>query len=131
MCRIREGATHEKVNEFLSDRVAALGFKPPELVTSPDVLEYSRLPARTKDTELIELEVLRTMRGDVRWLADPAAFQGAMAPLPKDATLAVYANGDLSRSRSHVAAVSSRSAGGKAPLRVEDVLARVSWGDGP
>ncbi len=118
MCRIREGATQEKVNEFLSDRVAALGFKPPELVTSPDGLEYSRLrlPARTKDTELIEpafkvyqdqlilssredhlLEVLRTMRGDVRSLADSAAFQEAMAPLPKDATLAVYANGDALR----------------------------------
>jgi len=118
MCRIREGATQEKVNEFLSDRVAALGFKPPELVTSPDGLEYSRLrlPTRTKDTELIEpafkvyqdqlilssredhlLEVLRTMRGDVRSLADSAAFQEAMAPLPKDATLAVYANGDALR----------------------------------
>lgn len=115
MCRIREGATQEQVNEFLSDRVAALGFKPPELVTSPDGLEYSRLrlPARTKDTELIEpafkvyqgqlilssredhlLEVLRTMRGDVRALADSAAFQEAMAPLPKDATVAIYANGD-------------------------------------
>lgn len=118
MCRIKDGATQEQVNEFLGDRVGALGFKPPESVTSPDGLEYSRLrlPVQTKDTELIEpaykvyqgqlilssredglLEVLRTMRGDVRSLADSEAFVEAMAPLPKDATLAIYANGDALR----------------------------------
>jgi hypothetical protein len=49
MVQIREGASQEQVNQWLSDRVAALGFDPPELVTSPDVrLTYSRLKIRPR-----------------------------------------------------------------------------------
>jgi hypothetical protein len=49
MVRIREGASQDQVNQWLSDRVAALGFDPPEPVTSPDGLAYSRLRIRPKE----------------------------------------------------------------------------------
>jgi hypothetical protein len=49
MVKIREGASQEQVNQWLSDRIAALGFDPPELVTSPDgKLTYSRLKIRPR-----------------------------------------------------------------------------------
>jgi hypothetical protein len=49
MVRIREGASQEQVNTWLSDRISALGFDPPELVTSPDAkITYSRLKIRPR-----------------------------------------------------------------------------------
>ena len=40
---IPKGKTPEQVDKYLSDRVAAMGFAPPEPVTSPDGITYSRL----------------------------------------------------------------------------------------
>jgi hypothetical protein len=49
MVKIREGASQEQVNTWLSDRISALGFDPPELVTSPDAkITYSRLKIRPR-----------------------------------------------------------------------------------
>ena len=40
---IPKGKSPEQVDKYLSDRVASMGFAPPEAVTSPDGISYSRL----------------------------------------------------------------------------------------
>ena len=113
--QIRDGAKQEEVDEFLSDRVRALGFDRPERATSPNGLPYSRLrlpPPKPRDYQYVEpafavidgklilstredflLEILKTMKGEVTSVADSPEFRAAMAPLPREATLAVFAHG--------------------------------------
>ena len=119
---IPKGKSPEEVDKYLSDRVAAVGFDPPEPVTSPDGITYSRLRLhlqgqyKLRDYELITpafrsaggrlifstreeylLEILRTMQGGAG--APPSVlqsreFDAATRDLPADATLAVVVNGE-------------------------------------
>lgn len=110
--KIRDGVKQEEVDSFLSDRVRALGFDPPARATSPNGLPYSRLhlpPPVPSDYKFVEpafavidgtlvissredflLEILKTMKGETKSVADSPEFAAAMAPLPRDATLAVF-----------------------------------------
>jgi hypothetical protein len=111
---IRDGVKQEEVDEFLSDRVKALGFPPPQRAVSPNGLAYSTLTLSPKppdykyvepafavvDNKLILssredflLEMLKTMKGETKSVADSPEFQAAMAPLAREATVAVFANG--------------------------------------
>jgi len=113
--QIRDGAKQEEVDDFLSDRVGALGFDPPERVSSPNGLPYSRLklpPPKPPDYEFVEpafavlegklilstredylLEILRTLKGETKSVADSPEFRAAMGPLAPDATLALFVAG--------------------------------------
>lgn len=119
--RIRDGSRQEDADEFLADRVAALGFRAPEPVTSPDGIQYSRLrmdvvpaeyalyqPAyKVYDRHLVLatreeylLEVLRVMRGGPGAPPSVAAsddFRATMRALPSKATVAVFVQGDAMR----------------------------------
>lgn len=110
--KIRDGVKQEEVDGFLSDRVRALGFDPPERASSPNGLPYSRLrlpPPKPRDYEFVEpafavingtlvlstredflLEILKTMKGETTSVADSSEFRAAMAPLPRDATVAAF-----------------------------------------
>jgi hypothetical protein len=122
MFRVRPGARQADVDEFLGDRVGALGFGKPEPVTSPEGITYSRLRLRkaTRDYELVEpafkvhdgyvilctredylLEILKVMAGGPGAppsVAASPAFRGIFGSLPSDATLALYADFDVLRS---------------------------------
>jgi hypothetical protein len=121
MVKIRDGARQADVDAFLADRVAALGAMPPEPVTSPEGIEYSRLvfqdlprqyrlirPAfkvhdgyfilSTREDYL--LEILKVMRGGPQAPASIVTteeFRKVAASLPQRATLAVFANADVLR----------------------------------
>lgn len=119
--RIRDGSRQEDADEFLADRVAALGFRAPEPVTSPDGIAYSRLrmevvpaeyalyqPAyKVYDRHLVLatreellLDVLRVMRGGPDAPPSVAAsedFRATMRSLPARATVALYVQGDAMR----------------------------------
>lgn len=115
MLRIKEGARQEEVNEFLSDRVRALGFLPPVPVTSPEGITYSRLVMdgkKPRDYALVEpafkvhdgylilctredylLEILKVMRGGAgapKSFGSSDGFRGVMGSLPPDATLGAF-----------------------------------------
>lgn len=111
---IRDGVKQEEVDEFLSDRVKALGFPPPKRATSQNGLAYSTLTLSPKprDYEFVEpafavvdgklilssredflLEILKTMKGETKSVADSPEFRAAMAPLARDATVAIFAHG--------------------------------------
>lgn len=111
---IRDGIKQEEVDDFLSDRVKALGFPPPKRATSPNGLPYSTLTLSPKprDYQFVEpafavidnklvlssredflLEILKTMKGEVTSVAASPEFQAALAPLSRDATVAVFVHG--------------------------------------
>lgn len=116
MCKIRPGAKQEEVDEFLADRVGAMGFGRPVPVTSPEGITYSRLELQktTRDYENVHpafkvhdgywilatredylLEILKTMRGGPGappTVAASTEFRSVMASLPPEATLAVHVN---------------------------------------
>ena len=122
MVGIPKGKSPDEVDKYLADRVGAMGFDPPERVTSPDGITYSRLHLalqgkyKIRDYELITpafrstdgrlilstreeylLEILRTMRagaGAPPSVLQSRAFDAATRDLPSDATLAVYVDGD-------------------------------------
>ncbi len=111
---IRAGVKQEEVDEFLSDRVKALGFPPPVRATSPNGLPYSTLTLSPKprDYQFVEpafavidnklilssredflLEILKTLKGETMSVADSPEFVAALAPLSRDATVAVFVHG--------------------------------------
>lgn len=121
MVKIKDGARQADVDAFLADRVAALGALPPEPVTSPEGIEYSRIkfvdlprqyrlnePAfKVHDGYLVLatreeylLEILKVMRGGP---GAPASFvstrefQDVARSLPSEATLSMHVNGDALR----------------------------------
>jgi hypothetical protein len=118
LVRIGPGHTREQVDQFLADRVQAIGLQKPETVVREGIT-YSRMslpPPKPRDYALYEPaylvtadtviltsnedylhQIIDVMAGRAGNVADSPAFRAVTGGLPTEATFALYVNARILR----------------------------------